>query len=159
MQLHLNFATRLLIATSVLIVQPAFALDSSGKDANVKLRTLADQTAKHLVQNELDAVYTSMAPKLKQVYSRDELIKPASSMQRIFGNIESYDFEAINYGKRGVGNEWIRIVTYWYHAKTNKHPNKTYLKVEVTQEQGKYYVAGYSMERVLLGGKLPFLKQ
>jgi hypothetical protein len=159
MQLHSNFATRLFVAAFMLTVQPAFALDSSGKDANVELRTLADQTARHLAQNELDAVYASMSPKLQLVYSHDELIKPASTMQRIFGSIESYDFEAINYGKRGVGNEWIRIVTYWYHAKTKKHPNKTYLKVEVTQEQGQYYVAGYSMERVLLGGKLPFLKQ
>lgn len=81
-----------------------------------------------------------MSPKLKLVYSRDELLKPASLIQRIFGSIESYDFEAINYGKRGVGNEGIRIVTYWYHAKTNKQLNKTYLKVEVTQEQGKYRI-------------------
>jgi hypothetical protein len=159
MQLHSNFATKLLVAATMLTAQPAFAIDSSGNNENVELRALADQTARHLAQNEPDAVYASMSPKLKLVYSRDELIKPASSMQRTFGNIESYDFEAINYGKRGVGNEWIRIITYWYHAKTNKYPNKTYLKVEVTQEQGKYYVAGYSIERVLLGGKLPFLKQ
>jgi hypothetical protein len=158
MQLHSNFAKKLLVAASMLTAQPTFAHNPSGTDANVELRTLADQTARNLAKNELDAVYASISPKIKLVYSRDELLKPASLMQIIFGSIESYDFEAINYGKRGVGNEWIRIVTYWYHAKTNKHPNKTYLKVEVTQEKGKYYVAGYSMERVLLGGKLPFLK-
>ena len=80
----------------MLTAQPAFAIDSSGKNANVELRALADQTARHLVQIERDAVYASMSPKLKLVYSRDELIKPASSMQRTFGNIESSNFEAIN---------------------------------------------------------------
>ncbi|MYN30639.1 hypothetical protein [Duganella levis] len=122
------------------------------------MRALADQTASQLARNELDAVYISISPKLKSAYSRDELLNPAFAMQSTFGHIKSYDFEAINYGKRGVGNEWIRIVKYWYHAETDEYPDKTYLAVEVTQELGEYYVAGYSMERVLLGGKLPFLK-
>ena len=149
----------LLVVTPLLTVQPTFAFESLGKVVDVAILALADQTAKHLAQNELDGVYASMSPKLKLVYSRDELVKPAWGMQRIFGRIESFDFEAINYGKRGIGNEWIRIATYWYHAKTGKCPNRTYLKVEVKNEQGRYYGAGYSMERVLLGGKLSFLKQ
>jgi len=80
MKSHSNFATKILVAASMLIAQPAFAINSLGKNANVELRALADQTARHLAQNEPDAVYASMSPKLKLVYSRDELIKPASSM-------------------------------------------------------------------------------
>lgn len=152
-----NSAAKLLIVMPLLL-QPAGGAETSPKAADVVLRELADQTANQLVQNDLDAVYASMSPKLKLAYSRDELLNPASGMQTVFGHIQSRDFEAINYGKRGVGGEWIRIVMYWYHVKTDKYPEKTYLKVEVTQEQGHYYIAGYSMERVLLGGKLPFLK-
>ncbi|KAB0324827.1 hypothetical protein LSO07_14140 [Janthinobacterium sp. PLB04] len=92
----------LLVVTPLLTVQPTFAFESSGKVADVAIRALADQTAKQLAQNELDGVYASMSPKLKSVYSRDEWVKPAWGMQRIFGCIESFDFEAINYGKRGV---------------------------------------------------------
>jgi hypothetical protein len=154
-----NFAVKLFAVAPLLAVQPTFALESSGKVANIAIRALADETARQLVQNELDAVYASMSPKIKSAYSRDELVKPARGMQKIFGRIKSYDFEATTYGKRGVRSDWIKIVTYWYHAKTDKHPDKTYLKVEVTQEQGRFYIAGYSMERVLLGGKLPFVKQ
>jgi len=51
----------------MLIAQPAFAINSLGKNANVELRALADQTARHLAQNEPDAVYASMSPKLKLV--------------------------------------------------------------------------------------------
>lgn len=152
-----NPAAKLLIVTS-LLMPPAFGAESSPKAADAVLRALADQTATQLVQNDLEAVYASMSPKLKLAYSHDELLKPASGMQTVFGHIQARDFETINYGKRGVGSEWIRIVMYWYHVKTDKYPDKTYLKIEVTQEQGRYYIAGYSMERVLLGGKLPFLK-
>lgn len=51
MQSHSNFAKKLLVAASMLTAQPAFAIDSSGKNANVELRALADQTARHLAQN------------------------------------------------------------------------------------------------------------
>lgn len=148
----------LLVAATLFAVPPTVASSAVDQPADAVIRALADQTAAQLVRNELEAVYSAMSPKLKAAYSHDELVKPVGSMQNFFGHIASYDFETINYGKRGVGGEWIRIATYWYHAKTDKYPDNTYLKVEITQEQGRYYVAGYSMERVLLGGKLPFLK-
>lgn len=152
-------AANLLVAVALLTVQPTPASESSSSAADATIRALADQTARQLTHGELDAVYTSMSPKAKIAYSHNELVEPISNIKKTFGRIESYDFKAVTYGKRKVGHEWMRTVTYWYHAKTEKNSDNVYIQVEVTTEEGRFYVAGYSVVQVVSGGAPPFLKK
>ena len=144
----------LLLAAPGVLAQQAPAADAAAA-AEAVLRQLADDTAAQLVRNEQDAVYGALAPSVKAAYTRAQLIDPIAGMQRQFGRIGQYRFTHVTQGKRGVGGKWIPIVMYWYAAQTDKHANGTYLKVDVTKEQGRYYVSGYAMERVLLKGKIP----
>ncbi|WP_051933556.1 hypothetical protein [Massilia sp. BSC265] len=140
-----------LLATAPLLAMPqVMASAAPNPSADAAIRALADQAAGKIVHKDMAAVYAAMSPKLKAAYSREVLIGSLQVMQKGFGNIKEYRYHNTEHGVRGVKGEWLRIVTYRYHVKTDRFDKGTYLRVEVTQEQGRYYIAGCSMERVLI---------
>lgn len=148
-------ADLLFVATAV-TAPPTLALDPTGCAADARIRAFADQAATQLTHGEYDAVYASMSPKLKLAYPRDALMEPASNMNKTFGRIESYDFRVTGFGMREIGNESLRTATYWYQIKTSNKVDDIYLQVDITKDNGWYYVAGYSLTR-FANGAPPFL--
>lgn len=143
----------LLAMAPLLAMQPSMAATAPNPSADAVIRALADQTVREIVRKDMVAVYAATSPKLKAAYSREVLIGALAGMQKSFGNIKQYRYHNTEHGMRGVKDEWIRVVTYRYHVKTDRFDDGTYLRVEVTNEQGRYYIAGCAMERVLL--KIP----
>lgn len=141
------------ILPALLATAPALAATAPNPSADAAIRAMADQAVREIVRKDMEAVYAATSPKLKAAYSREELIGALAGMQKAYGNIKEYRYHNTEHGLRGVKNEWIRIVTYRYQVKTDRFGKGTYLRVEVTSEQGRYYIAGCVMERVLL--KIP----
>lgn len=139
-----------LLATAPLL---AMASTAPNPSADAAIRALADQAVREIVRKDMAAVYAATSPKLKAAYSRDTLIGALQAMQKSFGNIQEVRYHNTEQGMRGVKGEWIRIVAYRYHVRTDRFDSGTYLRVEVTKEQGRFYIAGCGMERVLL--KIP----
>lgn len=108
-------------------------------------RQLADLVAEQMREKDVAAIYAEYSPKVKRAYTRTELLSPVTEMQDVFGSITSYSFKASEYGYRLVSGEWIKTVTYWYPVRTEKYPKGRYLKVEITYEENKFYLSGYSM--------------
>ena len=143
------FSTLLAMAP-LLAMPPSMAATAPNPSADAAIRALADQAVREIVRKDMAAVYAATSPKLKAAYSREILIGALEIMQKGFGNIKEYRYHNTEHGVRGVKGEWIRTVSYRYHVKTDRFDEGTYLRVEVTKEQGRYYIAGCGMERVLL---------
>ena len=147
---------RTLVAT-LLVLFPA-ALANAQSPSQDAVRNLSDIVAGHVASNNADAVYEAMVPKVKKVYTRDELVAPLALMRAAYGKLVSYKFKAIQPGQRLVAGEWLRTVTYWYPVVTEKYPTGLFLKVEITSEGGRFYLAGYSVIQFLGNKAPPFLE-
>lgn len=115
------------------------------------VRALADRMAAEIVRKNGAAIYENMSPKLKKAYTRDQLIAPVAGMQAVYGDIQSYAYKSTTLGKRGVNGEWIRTLQFWYAVVTSTNPSKVHLRVEITRENERYYLAGYALEKSLIG--------
>lgn len=111
------------------------------------VRDLANMVACQIADGKVDAIYSEMSPKLKRAYSQDELVAPLAVARKMYGRIVGYSFKVdfAQAGARLVGREWMRTVTYWYPIQTDKYPDGYWMKVDVTKEDGRLYLAGYSI--------------
>jgi hypothetical protein len=146
------------ILVAILLVLLSTALASAQSPSQDPVRSLADIVAGHVATNNADAVYKEMSPKVKKAYTRDELVTPLALMRAAYGNIVSYQLKATQPGKRLVAGEWLSTVTYWYPVVTDKYPTGRFLKVEITAEGGRFYLAGYSVIQFLGSKAPPFLQ-
>lgn len=124
------------------------------------VREMADTVASQIVSGQAGAIYEEMSPKLKRAYSKDELIAPLALGRKMYGAITAYNFKVdlAQAGSRQVGDEWIRTVTYWYPIQTDRHPNGHWMKIDITQEDGHLYLAGYATVQFKDGQTPAFLK-
>ncbi len=117
--------------------------------ADDQVRKFADQIAELIVEAQDEQVYGAIAPTIKRAYSHRELTQPLVLIRNMNGSLQAYEFKSQSFGKRGVGGAWIKQVRFVYAIKTARHPKGRYLNVDVTFEEGKYWLAGYSVERFL----------
>lgn len=124
---------------------------SIGTQAAVEdpVRSFADAMAQQIVADKEGAVYESLSPKIRGVYTREELIAPLSQIRKMNGRLQAYEYKRTSQGKRGVGAEWIRQVRCTYAVRTARYSEGRYLNVDVTLENGRYWLAGYSVEHVI----------
>lgn len=124
---------------------------SMGTQAAVEdpVRSFADGMAQQIVAGKDVAVYEALSPKVRAAYTREELITPLSQIRKMNGPLEAYEYKRTSQGKRGVGAEWIRQVRITYALQTARYPKGRYLNVDVTLENGRYWLAGYSVEHLI----------
>lgn len=113
------------------------------------MRSFADAMAQQIVDARDAVVYEAISPKVRQAYTREQLIAPLKLIRETNGALQSYEYKRTSQGKRSVGAEWIRQVRFTYAVPTARYPKGRYLNVDVTQENGRYWLAGYSVEHLL----------
>ncbi|MYM35175.1 hypothetical protein GTP38_12625 [Duganella sp. FT94W] len=113
------------------------------------VRSFADAMAQQIVDARDAVVYEAISPKVRQAYTREQLIAPLKLIRETNGALQAYEYKRTSQGKRGVGEEWIRQVRFTYAVQTARYPKGRYLNVDVTQENGRYWLAGYSVEHLL----------
>ena len=114
-------------------------------------KTYADSMVRVIVAADRDGLYANFAPAMKRVYSRDDLLGPLEKSKDIFGSISHPEYRAATVGKRTAGLTIIRIATCWYAVETTNYPLSVFVDVDVTFDEGRYFVAGYRIERFTNG--------
>lgn len=113
------------------------------------LRHFADTMARQIVAGKDVAVYEALSPKVRRAYTREELINPLALIRQTDGALQAFEYLRTSQGKRGVGAEWIKQVRFTYAVQTARYAKGRYLNVDVTLENGRYWLAGYSVEHVI----------
>lgn len=125
----------------------AYSLTVFGQSNSDSTRAYADLMARAIVANDGKSLYDNFAPIMRSNYGQADLLNPLKQIYEIFGNISKYEYRNATVGEQPVGARTIRTVTCWYAAATTKFSTGPFLKVVVTYDQGRFYLAGYSVVR------------
>jgi hypothetical protein len=132
----------------------AYSLASFGQAQSDPGRAYADSMARAVVANDGETLYGNFAPVMRNTYTRAELLNPLKQIRATFGSISTYEYRNTTVGGQVVAGSTIRSGTCWYAATTTKFPMGSFLKVTVTYDRGRYYLAGYSVDR-FVGNHIP----
>jgi hypothetical protein len=110
--------------------------------------------ARAIVAKHEQKLYDNFAPIMRDTYSRAELLNPLKRSREMFGDISKYEYRNATVGGKLVGRRTIRTATCWYVATTTKFSTGPFLEVAVTYDHGRFYLAGYSVER-FVGDHVP----
>jgi hypothetical protein len=140
--------------TTVMFGLLAYSFIAFGQIHTDPARLYADSMARAIVANDEQKLYDNFAPIMRNTYSRAELLNPLKRSREIFGDISRYEYRNATVGGELVGGRTIRTATCWYAATTTKFSTGPFLKVAVTYDHGRFYLAGYSVER-FIGDHIP----
>ena len=132
----------------------AYSLTALGQSQNDPVRAYADSMARAIVASDKQTIYDNFAPVMRSAYSREELLTPLKTIRGMFGDISHYEYRSATVGGQLVAGRTIRTATCWYAATTTKLSAGAFLKVAVTYDQGRFYLAGYSVDR-FVGNNIP----
>lgn len=132
----------------------ACSMASFAQTSSDPVRVYAESMARLIVADDASAVFDNFAPIMRSAYSRAELLGPLKRIREQFGEISSFEYRTATAGGMLVGGHTLRTVTCWYAAATKKFPTGPFLKIEVTYDQGRFYLAGYSVES-FVGDHIP----
>ena len=141
---------RALLAFSLL----AYSAAAFGQSQSDPVRIYADSMARAIVANDAQTLYDNFAPIMRKTYSREELMNPLQRIRELFGGISKYENRNATVGGQVVAGRTIRTATCWYAAATTKYSTGPFLKVAVTYDNGRFYLAAYSVDR-FVGNHIP----
>jgi hypothetical protein len=141
---------RALIALSVM----AYSLSAHSQTQVDSAKVYADSMAKAVVAEDEDALFNNFASVMRSTYSRADLLNPLTRIRNTFGSISKFEYRNATVGGRLVAGRTIRTATCWYSATTTKFPTGAFLKIEVTYDEGRFFLAGYSVDR-FVGDDIP----
>lgn len=131
----------------------AYSLAAFGQSSD-PARVYADSMARAIVASDQQTIYDNFAPIMRSAYSREELLTPLKVIREMFGDISHYEYRNATVGGQLVAGRMIRTATCWYAATTTKLSTGAFLKVAVTYDHARFYLAGYSVDR-FVGGHIP----
>jgi len=151
----------------LLFAVPALALSAEGGSskasmqskpvANKQERQFADSIAKAMMEKRRAFIGQNLSPMLLKAYGDEANLHALSTIQTTYGDIRGFQFENTTTGSRPIADQSLPFVIYWYSVVTSTHPTGRYMKVQVSKESGRYYVAGYEVLQFM--GEAPsFLK-
>ena len=124
-----------------------------------QVRAFADSAADLILKDQRDSLYELFAPSLRQAYDRKELLAPMELIQTMYGRLLSHEFRTLSQGWREVSGRRIKIVQYAYAVATSRYPTGRFMNVQVTYEEGRFYLAGYSVVQFIGTEEPSFLKR
>lgn len=123
-----------------------------------RVRAFADSAADLILKDQCDSLYEQFAPSIRQAYDRKELLASMELVQTMHGKLLSHEFRTLSQGWREVSGKRIKIAQYTYAVATSRYPTGRFMNIQVTYEDGRFYLAGYSVVQ-FIGTKEPsFLK-
>ncbi|HZD76466.1 MAG TPA: hypothetical protein VE218_05640, partial [Acidobacteriaceae bacterium] len=118
------------------------------------VRVYANSMARAVTANDGQSLYENFAPVMRSAYSQAELLGALRHIREMFGGISHYEYRNATVGGQLVAGRMIRTATCWYEATTTKSATGAFLKVAVTYDHGRFYLAGYSVDR-FFGNHIP----
>lgn len=132
----------------------AYSVAACGQSQTDPARAYADSMARAVAANDGQTPYENFAPVMRGSYSRAELLGALKRIREMFGDISQYEYRNATVGAQSVSGRMIRTATCWYEATTTKFATGAFLKVSVTYDHGRFYLAGYSVDR-FVGNHIP----
>jgi hypothetical protein len=84
-------------------------------------------------------------------------LRGLDAIQAAYGDVLSYRFKSTTSGTRMVNGKSLPFAIHWYAVATSQYPTGRYMKVQVSTESGRYYLAGYEVLQ-FMDEVPPFLK-
>jgi hypothetical protein len=118
------------------------------------VRSFADKMAQAMKENDEPTLRDNLAPAMIATYGATTLIAPLSKIKARYGEIIGFEAKDASVGGMKVGTRTLRTATLWYSLKTTKSESGAFLKISVTKEGDRFFLAGYNVTE-FLGGKIP----
>jgi len=124
-------------------------------------RAFADSMAKAMSAKKYDVVYANMSPKVRERFDAVSNVSSLNKIHGIYGDILKTRYKSTTHGTATVSgtvsDTVLLVAIYWYAVETSLFPTGRFMKLQVSRENGRYFLASYEVLQ-FMGEIPPFLK-